>query len=93
MSTKTKNWLGITVLCLGIAGFFFLMQFLGIFGSKIEYTNPVYVIKSFTPFAFMIACTYFGTRILWGAGAALSILLQLGIPLLIAFAIGYWLHA
>ncbi len=57
MSKKQQySIIGVGVLCL--PAFFLLMHFLGLFGSRIEYSNPVYVAKMIVAFSPLFVLFY-----------------------------------
>ncbi len=89
LSQKTKTGIGTSLLFVGIASFFFLMQFLGIFGSSVEYRNPVIIFKQFIPFLSMLGFTYLGLSLLSGQETAKQTVKSIGLPLIIAFFIGW----
>jgi len=92
MNTRWKNTIGISALYLGLFGFFFWMQVLGIFGSPIEYTNLNYVLRMSVPWIFTFGCAYYGLRLLQGPETARRVVLNIALPLVVAFFIGMLLH-
>ena len=89
LSSKARNYIGISLLFSGGIGFFVLMQCLGIFGTSMKGATLAYTLKTSIPWLFILGCMYGGMWVISDEKTARIQVLMLGIPLLIAMIIGY----
>lgn len=58
MDMRKQKLIAIGLIILALTGFFLSMHFLGLFGSKIEYTNINYILKDLVPLFFITIGMY-----------------------------------
>lgn len=88
MSQKTKQWLGLISGLLLMGSFFALMFYFELFGTSIQYDNPIYVTKSAIAFSTIPLALFV---LLWSLGAkeiAYKVFLLMVSLLVAAFIIG-----
>lgn len=86
---RPKPKIAIFVLCLGIVGFFLSMSYLGLFDSKIEYGNYIYLLKMVFAISFIPLSIYFGTYFIAGKKAALISSGSMTLFLITGFLLGF----
>ena len=84
INENNRVYIGIAMICVGLAGFFFFMSYLNMFGSKLDYVSP----KNAVPFL----CLLFGGYGIGYMESHKSGLIQAGVWALVfgaAWLLGY----
>jgi hypothetical protein len=90
MQTEKNKKIGLLILITGTIGFFLFSYFFHLFGSKVEFKNPFYLLKMIFTDSFLLGGLYFGLYFANGKKIAGQISGALLLFLVIAFIVGFF---